>query len=236
MGFYIAWKNVIACGEDDYGFVCDFLRPSEDALNVLLKGPEEELPIAFEVIKATPLIRVFDCFVDITGNESLTPANIPCFSKLESGASRLNELLEFSLEGMTFEEIGYQLANSAKPGARTKYGENHSKLAAMMSLVNISKTRPTIVKPTPWGTFLTRYSFAEKSDLLKKLLLRDVCVKSILSKAFVGPVNYSEVVSFLSPKTMIRRRSNVKKLLEFIMSDSEREIYLSNINWGVEMN
>jgi hypothetical protein len=126
--------------------------------------------------------------------------------------------------------------NSVKLGAKVKYGENHSKLAAMMSLVNILNTRPVVVKPTRWGSFLTRYAFTEKSDVLKKLLLRDVCVKSILSKAFAGPVNYRDIVSFLSPSTMIRRRSNVKKLLEFIINDSEREIYLSNINWEVEMN
>lgn len=236
MGFYTAWKNKIACGEDNYDFVCDFLRPSTDAVNALLQGSEEELNTAFEVIKATPLMRVLDCFVDITGNESLTPADIPCFSNLENGASRLNELLEFSPEGATFAEIGYQLMNSVKPGAKVKYGENHSKLAAMMSLVDISNTRPVVVKPTLWGSFLTRYSFGEKSDVLKKLLLRDVCVKSMLSKAFMGPVNYIDVVSTLSPSTMIRRRTNVKKLLEFIMNDSEREIYLSNINWEVEVN
>lgn len=235
MGFYIAWKNKLECDDDDQDFVCDFLLPSTDAVNALLQSSEEELNAAFEIIKSTPLPRFFDCFIDITGNESLTTADIPCFSSFENGASRLNELLEFSPEGATFEEIGYQLMNSVKSGARVKYGENHSKLAAMMSLVIISNTRPIVVKPTPWGSFLTRYSFAEKADILKKLLLRDVCVKSILSKAFIGPVNYRDVVSFLSPSTMIRRRTNVKKLIEFILIDSERKIYLSNINWEVEV-
>jgi hypothetical protein len=214
MGFYIAWKNKLECDDDDQDFVCNFLLPSTDAVNALLQSSEEELNAA---------------------NESLTTADIPCFSSFENGASRLNELLEFSPEGATFEEIGYQLMNSVKSGARVKYGENHSKLAAMMSLVIISNTRPIVVKPTPWGSFLTRYSFAEKADILKKLLLRDVCVKSILSKAFIGPVNYRDVVSFLSPSTMIRRCTNVKKLIEFILIDSEREIYLSNINWEVEV-
>lgn len=236
MGFYTAWKNTTVYGEDEYDFVCDFLRPSTDAVSALLEGSEEELITAFEVIKATPLMRVLDCFIDIAGNEPLTPADIPCFSKLENGTSRLNELLEFYPAGVTFAEIGYQLMNSVKPGAKVKYGENHSKLAAMMSLVDISNTRPIVVKPTLWGSFLTRYSFAEKSDVLKKLLLRDKCVKSMLSKALVGPVNYRDVVLFLSPSTMTRRGTNVKKLLEFIIKDSEREIYLSNINWEVEMN
>lgn len=55
MGFYTAWKNKIECGENDYDFVCDFLRPSTDAVNALFQDSEEELNIAFEVIKATPL-------------------------------------------------------------------------------------------------------------------------------------------------------------------------------------
>ena len=234
MGFYIAWKNKLECDDDDQDFVCDFLLPSTDAVNALLQSSEEELNAAFEIIKSTPL-RVFDCFIDITEMNLLLLQTSLVLAVFENGASRLNELLEFSPEGATFEEIGYQLMNSVKSGARVKYGENHSKLAAMMSLVIISNTRPIVVKPTPWGSFLTRYSFAEKADILKKLLLRDVCVKSILSKAFIGPVNYRDVVSFLSPSTMIRRRTNVKKLIEFILIDSEREIYLSNINWEVEV-
>ena len=91
MGFYIAWKNKIECREDDYAFVCDFLSPSTDAVDALLHGSEAELHTAFEVIKATPLTRVLDCFVNITGNESLTAAYIPCFSNLENGASRLKK-------------------------------------------------------------------------------------------------------------------------------------------------
>lgn len=235
MGFYMEWKNKIEFGEDGYNFACNFLRPSTDSVESLLHGSEEELKIAFDIIKSTQLTYLLDCIVDITENEILNTADIPCFSNLENGASRLNELLEFSPKGVSYEEIGYQLANSVTYGAKVKYGENHSKLATMMSLVDISNTRPALVKATTWGSFLTRYSFTEKTDVLKKLLLRDICVKKILSKAFLGPVYYRDIVSFLSPSTMIRRRTNVKKLLEYIMNGSEKEIYLSNINWEVEM-
>ena len=124
--------------------------------------------------------------------------------------------------------------NSVTEAAQKKYGENQSKLAALMSLVELSNTRPIVVKETAWGSFLTRYDYSEKKDVLKKLLLRDPCVQNIICRAFSGSVQYDDVVSFLKKSTKIRRRTNVRYLVSFILQDTDREIALSNIDWDVQ--
>ena len=123
--------------------------------------------------------------------------------------------------------------NSVKPGARVKYGENHSKLAAMMSLVTISSNRPAIVRATRWGTYLTRYDWRSKEEVLRKLLLRDLCVKTVVKSALIGPTTYRDVVKVLSTSTAIRRRTNVRCLVEFVLSGTDREEVLSRIDWEV---
>ena len=233
MGLFIDWNS----DKENYKLTDDyekkFISSSQSSIESLLTGNEAELTAAYEVLQNTPLSTFLMKVKSLNDLRRLQSADVPCFSSLENGASRLNELLLFSPDGLTFSEIGYQLMNSVSDMARKKYGENHSKLAATMSLVTLSTYRPIVVKPTAWGNFLTRYTFSEKKDVLKKLLLRDICVQHMLSQAFFGPVLYRDVVSFLSDSTKTRRGTNVRALVNFILEDSEYEIVLSNIDWEV---
>jgi len=81
---------------------------------------------------------------------------------------------------------------------------------------------------------LTGYEYDAKKDALKKLALRNPCVMTILRQAFIGYVNYVDVVHFLKPSTQRRRGTNVRYLVNFILKDSTRELVLSNIDWKVE--
>lgn len=233
MGFYRNWKEKGLTSPDSNEYLEKFLRSEPETLLALKSGDEEELQEAYDVLHATPISAFFHGLKCITDLPPLAPADIPCFSTMENGASRLNELLSFAPEGLTFSQIGYQLMNSVKDGAQKKYGENQSKLAALMSLVELSTTRPVVVKETAWGSFLTRYDYSDKKDVLKKLLLRDPCVQNLICRAFSGPVRYDDVVSFLKHSTKVRRRTNVRYLVTFILKESDHEIALSNIDWDV---
>lgn len=231
--FYNEWLEIRKHREADVEYITAFIQGRTEAIEPLLSGTDSELATVFTVIKDVPIEAFFDAVQNDTTLRDLVPADVPCFSTLENGASRLNELLEFEPDGLTFEDAGYQLMNSVKPGAKVKYGENHSKLAAMMSLVTISRSRPAIVKATPWGTFLTRYDWRSKEDVLRKLLLRDLCVKTVVKNALNGSTTYRNAVRSLSKSTAIRRRTNVKCLVEFVLSGTDREEVLSRIDWEV---
>lgn len=231
--FYENWYEKRKNGTDDSDFLISFIRSADESMQPLFDGSDTELATVFSVLKQVPI----EAFLSVVQQEEiereLTPADVPCFSTLENGASRLNELLEFEPDGLTFADAGYQLMNSVKPGARVKYGENHSKLAAMMTLVTISSNRPAIVRATRWGTYLTRYDWRSKEEVLRKLLLRDLCVKTIVKDALIGSTTYRNAVRVLSTSTAIRRRTNVRCLIEFVLSGTDREEVLSRIDWEV---
>lgn len=233
MGFYIDWKAKMQSGESVYKFVDEFIKSYHPSVESLKIDDEAELEAAYYVLHETALSVFIDVLKELKELPGLSPQDVPCFSNMENGASRLNELLSFAPNGLTFSEAGYQLMDSIEAAAQKKYGENQSKLAAIMSLVELSNTRPIVVRPTAWGNYLTRYSFSEKKPVLKKLLLRDACVQNILCCALHGPVSYRDIVAFLSDSTKKRRRTNVKYLINFILSDTEYEISMSNIDWEV---
>ena len=233
MNFYSVWFEMLNNGIDDAAAIISFLKSSEQSISPLLTGTDQELEIAFKMLDSIPIERFFKVIQAMGAERELTPADIPCFSNFENGACRLNELLEFESNGLTFTDAGYQLMNSVNPGARTKYGENHSKLAASMSLVTISPTRPAIVQPTNWGKYLVQYNMQHKENVLKKLLLRDICVRAIVKSALIGAVSYVDVVNALSTSTAIRRRTNVKCLVEYVLSGTDCKEVLSRIDWGI---
>lgn len=233
MFFYTEWKNEKQSNKPDNKFIADFITLEPRSLESLYTENEAELDAAYFILHKTALGAFLQEIKSLQKLPILKAQDVPCFSNLENGASRLNELLLFTPDGLTFSELGYQLINSTNDVAQKKYGENQSKLAAIMDLVILSNTRPIVVKPTAWGNYLARYSFDEKKDVLKKLLLRDKCIQKILCQAFHGIVSYRRIVSFLSDSTKIRRRTSIRCLLNFILKDSEYEIILSNIDWEV---
>ena len=233
--FYTVWSEMRENEIDDTAAVHSFLLLSDQALKPLLEGKEDELGSTFSLIDSIPIEHFFDVIQGMAPDRDLIPADVPCFSNFDNGAYRLNELLEFETDGLTFSDAGYQLMNSVKPGARVKYGENHSKLAAMMSLVTISSTRPAIVKATNWGQYLTKYDMRHKHGVLQKLLLRDVCVRTIVRNALNGSTTYRNAVESLSLSTALRRRTNVKCLVEFVLSGTDREEALSRIDWELQV-
>ena len=57
--------------------------------------------------------------------------------------------------------------------------------------------------------------------------------QKIIHDSAQGLMSYREAVSSLSPATALRRRSNVRVYLEFILKDTKFENRLNNIDWQV---
>lgn len=230
-GFYTDWLSSLPNDPDSEERIRNFLASTEETLQPLLTGPEEELQAAFSVLKQMPFGSFLAAIRETPPRRPLTSADIPCFSNLKDGASRLNEVLLFHPDGLTIQEAGFELMGSKTAWAKQKYGENHSKLAALFRLVTFTPAKSTVVKPSAWGNWLTAYGWDTKKPILQRVLLQDICIQTILHQALNGTCVYRNLVSFLSLSTIRRRRSNVKSLIEFLLVGNEWETRLCHIDW-----
>lgn len=232
MSFYEEWienKNTDA----ENRFIEYFLKLVPESTDVFHKGNDAELGTAISVINSVSIERYIAVIDSMDYDIQIEAAQVPQFSDFGDGIYRVPELLEFAPEGMTFEKLGYQLVKSPTEGAGIKYGENHSKLAATMELVEINK-RPSNVMSTALGKYLIRFMPDEKKEVLRRLALRQYMAQKIIHDAGDGMISYRKAVNRLSVATAVRRRNNVRVYLEFILKDTPCEKRLSNIDWQVK--
>ena len=130
-------------------------------------------------------------------------------------------------------ELGYKLKKPLQKTASQKYGENQARLAEMLHLVTINDSAPKRVFVTRLGKYLNRYSFLEKENVIRSLLLQDPYIQHVVTATLHYSYNYSEVLTVLSRSTAMRRRQNVRKIVTFILSDEEFSDCLNHIDWEV---
>lgn len=228
MEFFTDWND------DNYQQkLWEFISKSQQSEQVFKEGDRRELDKAYQIIKNIKLEAIMDCLKKHEIKDKLDSSEIPQFSTFEDGAQRVSELLEFEPSGMGYVKLGYQLKKPDNDSASRKYGENHSKLARSLGLAEISKTRPAVVTPTAWGRYLVSYSISDKEMLLKNMLCREAIVQKIMKEAELKDVEYCNVVNELSITTQVRRRSNIKEIMEYILTESSYEYLLSRIKWTV---
>ncbi len=231
MNFYSTWSNTRELKIDDYAFMNSFLMFSPISNDFFLDADIQDIEFAVNLLKEIPIENFIIGISKLNLDYKLDPTDIPCFSTFLNAANRVNELLEFAEEGLTFSELGLRLINASSLSARIKYGENHSKFAEMMSLVSISSNHPSVVRPTSLGQYLVGFSMDSKADILKKLLLRNKCIQLLIKGTFEGNADYRSTVSILSDSTAYRRRTNVKHAVEFALDYPNTNSILKQINW-----
>ena len=124
---------------------------------------------------------------------------------------------------MTFDDMGYYLkrlnpeaAKELNDIARKKYGENHSKFAALLDLTVVSKTDITAhVKISEFGKYFVTLSKEERERLVPRLSLRI----PIAQNYFCNGRDTSQIdkdMEVLSVSTQKRRRPNVETVIRSI--------------------
>lgn len=162
--------------------------------------------------------------------EEISPANVSQFSSVDS-VDYVVQIVEDAVEDIDFLYVGYMMNKSANEAAQRKYGENHLKLAIQMGLIS---EKP--YKVTTLGKKYLHLQEAVRKSIRPKLYLRIPVVQKILIESKMQRVDGTQILmEVLSETTAIRRRSNIKKLIEEIQEVASREMQrqiMDNIYWS----
>lgn len=168
------------------------------------------------------LIELLRCSAN---RERITQENIPQFSKLEDAIFEVSKILRNANKSMTFDDMGYYLKlndpNSKNNDiAFKKYGENHSKLAALLDLTIVSKSNSrAIVSLSEMGKYYCNLSNEEQLKLASKLCLRIPIVQEYFLEEDNSDI-IDKNLSILSTTTQKRRRSNVMNVIRSVIDNN----------------
>ena len=229
MSFYSEWKNSIDDKLSEDKYLLQFLDYSPESLEVLSNGEREKVVEAVKLLLSIPVSHFLDA---ITHQYSFYPKDVFQYSKLEDATDTLCNILCFEELLLSYEEVGKLLTHSPRQYACIKYGENHAKTAAMLSLVLIGrdpKHKCNMVRISALGRVSTMLSFEDKHELIKRLAIRNPFIKTRIFNAKEQEASYVDTVStVLSGQTIIRRKHNNEIIMNLIL---ENEAIKDRIRW-----
>ena len=226
MNFYLEWeKNSCDLGKTKE-YIKNFLSKSENSLTVFNTGTTDELVYVCGFLLKIPICNFINC---IDENKKCPTDSIIQYSNLEHAIVDVPRVLKFQTGPLTFSELGKIIIKAKEDGACKKYGENHAKVALEMSMVNFERKGAIVVKNNSFGNFSVGLSSYDRTELIKRLALRNVFIQKLIYLAKNGLVNYMDVAcEVLSESTAIRRKSNVRQIVNLILNDNE---IVDNIVW-----
>ena len=123
--------------------------------------------------------------------------------------------------GLNFQEIGRLLQDDGierKVGAYVKYGENHTKTAQTLGLAfELCNTYYL----SGVGYIFIELNEEDREKLLTRMILRSKLFTRMMQASVNGKVNMREFLYMLSDSTYVRRRSNVKKMMGYLIQSDE---------------
>lgn len=170
----------------------------------------------------TSISDVYNAVMIHPSDENVLPSNIPQFSEMADAYLNTPDILRRSGTDMTFDELGTYLDNGKAKNevARRKYGENHSKLAALLDLVIITKSNNTLkASLSVFGTAFNKRTEDEKKKLVARLIFRIPIVQKILRCAQSSEVDIEDELVGLSMQTRKRRKPNIVNIVKYIYNE-----------------
>lgn len=167
-----------------------------------------------------------DYIVDNYDVSFLTYSNIVQFSNFENGTCRFCRIVkQAGNEGYKSIQLGKMLLDDGKDrkkGALVKYGENHANLAVELGLAHEMSNTYFL---TCLGFIINDLSDNEKDELLFRLILRTKFFRRILYRVYTdGEACYREEASILKESTLIRRKSNFKTEVKYLIEHSNDDV------------
>lgn len=170
----------------------------------------------------------YDFFIEyIISNydvQYLTSDDVLQYSDLYDATVKIcNKFKNDGDKGYRFVEIGQMLEDDdiqREDGAYRKYGENHSKTGENIGL--LQKIDYTYYLSC-LGETMNLLNSEQQEKLVDRLLLRNKLVRRLLYKSIkLNNASYEYECGFLKASTMNRRKSNVKKIIVRIASNSKK--------------
>ncbi len=221
MSFYRDWLLATGNTEKENVFLQQYLDYSPESLETLTVGDNDDVVEAIRLLLSIPILRLLDA---INHPYPLSPKDIFQYSKLDDATDTLCTILEFEENRLSYEEAGQRLTHASQQYACIKYGENHAKTAAMLTLVLIGREpdrKCNMVRISSLGSVSTMLSVEEKHELIKRLAVRNPLIKTLIYEAKTnGYASYIDTVSVaLSGQTIIRRKHNNEIIMNLILED-----------------
>ena len=226
MDFYLEWEKNLHDIEKNKEYINQFLSKTENSLKVFNTGTTDELVYVCKFLLELPINNFIYC---INENIECTTDAIIQYSNLEHAIVDVPRVLKFQNGPLTFSELGKIIIKAKEDGACKKYGENHAKVAYEMSMVNFERKSSIVVANNSFGNFSVGLSNNDRIELVKRLALRNEFIQKLIYLAKNGLVNYMDIAcEILSESTAIRRKPNVRQLVNLILKDTE---IINNIVW-----
>ena len=187
-------------------------------------GAKEVAEWFIDVLLKKDVLSIVSMLKNSVTVEPISPSNIPQFSKFEDAYLHvLDILIKSRLDDLTYEKMGFYLERKQKTElANKKYGENHSKLAALLDLVVITKEHNKMtIKSSILGEAYHDICIKDKKRLIVILLLRIPIIQQIMINAIDNKTTIVEFLTSLSKETLKRRKPNIIELLRFIKNNSD---------------
>ena len=209
--------------------LCEHCDPKRDKIDIISNQ-------LFDLINDSSFDDLLDA-IDASDPLSITKNNIPQFSGLDTAiVYSMNELRQ----PLTYKELGEKLPGrtSESDNAKTKYGENHAKLLALLDLVYVnSDTRPSTVVLSPVGKIVVELPNYKRLEIITKLILRIPIIQNVLRDAKNGSIVLADYLSVLEESTLIRRTGNVADLIDLLKGKTtEMDRRIDNIAVRTQSN
>ena len=184
--------------------------------------PEQEVRGYVEKIISEPVDRYIEYIKGVKEREQITAKDVFQFSDMAHATVVICEKVKaYNNLGMKYIDIGKILLGDGKmrkDGAYIKYGENHVKTAEAMGLFfELSRTYFL----SCLGYVYCDLSNEDRHKLLTRLLLRNRLIIRLMQASENGNINAREFFYMLSDSTYLRRRSNIKAVLNILKSSEE---------------
>lgn len=184
--------------------------------------PVEEVEDYVRQILCVPIERLVKRDIELETIEAITPKDVFQFSTLEAGTDHVCQVLsDAGNPGVTFIQAGKLLLNDGKQRsdmAYTKYGENHLKTAEALGLL-YELTHTYFVSCI--GEVYLKLSKEDRKKLNVRLFLRNKFIVRLVKATSIGNVDARQFLYMLSDATYIRRKSNIKCILRYLLGSPE---------------
>lgn len=214
------------------------MRNSEKQIimDYMIYGNNIGVTDVFDAVDILTHLNGSDIIASIISNSDvlrpIVTGEIPQFSEEKDVNNVLRVLIDSGLKDITYEQVGaYLCPVDAKFEARRKYGETHYKFASQLGLT----TKGYPLTATEIGVAYFLLSNDEKrQSLMSRLIFSIPFVQHTVLKATEGRFYMPDFLGeFLSPSTVVRRRSNMHKIMSWAcqITEGEYKQLFDNIVW-----